>query len=193
MMVSKSFYDFAWNPIVGCLRDCWYCYARCDIEKRGQVFHQVRFFRDRLHEPLEIKKKSRIFASHYADVVGNWVPDGWINEIIDVIKECEHDFIFITKNPERYSEFEWPENCILGVTIEKPEYWHRAEKMKGLKNRTLCSVEPIMGDFGGYDFSQFDEVVIGRMIFYNSKFDPRWVASIKHSNIYYQKNVRSYA
>jgi protein gp37 len=64
--------------------------------------------------------------------------------------------------------------------------------MEAINYRKMCSIEPLMGGFTGCDFSQFELVVIGRMMFYKMEFEPAWVSSIKHNNIHYKKNVRSY-
>jgi protein gp37 len=121
--------------------------------------------------------------------MGEWVPDAWINKIISVAKELpDHEFLFMTKNPIRYHLFEWPGNCILGVTIESPDKWWRSKIMEELNTRKMASVEPILGDFTGYDFSQFELVVVGALItFDKSEPDKRFYDTVKHPNIYYTR------
>ncbi len=51
------------------------------------------------------KKSRNVFVCSMADLFGSWVPDSWIEE---VFKACEkapqHNYLFLTKNPERYVE-----------------------------------------------------------------------------------------
>ncbi|AEE97620.1 DUF5131 family protein [Mahella australiensis] len=81
------------------------------------------FYRYRLNEPKQVKHPAKIFVCSMADLFGDWVPAEWINEVIEVAKECpQHTFMFLTKNPGRYFEFEFPENCWLGAsTGDKPD------------------------------------------------------------------------
>jgi len=155
-------------------------------------FDEPVFFDYKLDEPTYIKNPQRIFVTHYTDLFGEWVPREWIMKILTVIANTKHDYIFLTKNPKRYYEFEFPDNCVCGVTVENTDQWDRVKMMQDMKVRKLCSVEPVMGDFTGMDFSQFEQVVIGRMMYFESEFRPEWVRSVTHRNIYYQTNVRGY-
>ena len=191
MMKSNGFYDYAWNPVEGCLHDCKYCYAKRDLERRGKSFNPI-FYPDRLEEPLQIRSKKRIFVTHYCDLFGEWVPRSWVTSILDVIKGSIHDYIFITKNPIRYYEYEFTSNCVLGVTVESPAKWLRVKIMDELNVRKMVSIEPLQGSFNGYDFTQFELVVIGGMIGAVNNIKSEWVNSIKHGNIYYKPNIRRY-
>jgi len=191
MIKSDGFYDYAWNPVTGCCHGCPYCYGERDFKRWG-LSYEPTFHPERLNEPLAIKEPQRIFVTHYTDIVGNFIPEQWVKQVLAVIKDSIHEYIFITKNPEGYYKYEFPDNCILGVTIEKPELWHRAEVIRDMKNRKLASIEPLLGDFTGYDFAMFDEVVIGGMINGKSGINTKWVNSIKHSNIFYKPNARKY-
>ena len=180
MQLSKGFYKWGWGIIEGCRNGCEYCYAKKKIEKRGRDFTKLVFRTYLLNEPFKVKP-SRIFVNHLGDIM--CVPDNWVNEIINVCRELpEHTFIFMTKLPERYKEFDFSDNCILGVTIESPDKWWRTGLMNG--NRQMCSVEPILGDFTGYDFSQFEFVVVGSLIENNTH---EFYDTVKHEKIYYTR------
>ena len=116
--------DFTWNPVVGCLHGCSYCFAE-RIAKRfngSKAFpngFEPTFHASRLLEVEKIKKPSRIFVSDMGDLFGDWVPSEWIKNVLDVIKDYpQHTFLFLTKNPKRYREFEFPENAWLGTSVE---------------------------------------------------------------------------
>jgi len=191
MIKSDGFYDYAWNPVEGCLNNCPYCYAKKDIERAGKSFVPT-FYEERLLEPSKVKPCT-IFATHYTDLMGDFIPGKWIDAVINECRSLpKHTFIFITKNPIRYYDFKWPENCILGVTIESSDKWHRAKTMEDLPYRKMASVEPIKGGFEDYDFSQFELVVVGALFGAVMKTKGKWVNSIKHPNIHYKANVRQY-
>lgn len=178
---SEGFYDYAWNPITGCKHGCDYCYARKIFAKRGIDFAPT-FHVSRLTEPSGVKKPSVIFVGCYADIMGDWVPSEWIQQIIDNLVDW-HTFIFITKNPKRYREFRFPDNVYLGVTVESPSELWRYDEIQS-PNRTLASIEPIMGSFVGVDLTMFDWVVTGKTIFSVNPMQKKWIKSITHDNLY---------
>lgn len=100
------------------------------------------------------KQGRNIFVCSMADLFGSWVPDSWIEE---VFKACEkapqHNYLFLTKNPERY--FELAE--YYGELPEKDNFWYGSTASTrnnqffcGAMSRhhTFLSIEPILGDFG---------------------------------------------
>ena len=63
------------------------------------------FHRYKLDEPLRWKKPRTIFVCSMADLLGEWVPDEWIQEIFEACdKASQHRYMFLTKNPGRYME-----------------------------------------------------------------------------------------
>jgi protein gp37 len=126
--------DYTWNPVTGCWgpggkaekpKRCWYCYAnRLSFRFKsglddpfGPSFYPYRFV-----QPAKVKKPSRIFVCSMGDLFGDWVPQDWIKAVLNVAKATHfpksHTFLFLTKNPKRYQEFNpWPANCWLGATI----------------------------------------------------------------------------
>jgi protein gp37 len=119
---------WTWNPVTGCKHDCVYCYAR-DIAVR---FYPEKFeptFRpERLtaatNTPLpkeaetDIGAKS-VFVCSMADLFGRWVPKAWIQQVLDVARDNpQWNFLFLTKFPQRYPEFEFPKNSWCGATID---------------------------------------------------------------------------
>ena len=63
------------------------------------------FHRYKLKEPQRWKKLRTIFVCSMADLFGEWVPDEWIQEIFEACdKASQHRYMFLTKNPSRYSE-----------------------------------------------------------------------------------------
>ena len=149
-----------WNPVVGCLHYCTYCWARRLAETRLKNMEKYRDgFKPKLIEKELCKKfhKKYVFAVDMGDLFGDWVPSEWILKVIKAIKNSPSSyFLFLTKNPKRYVEFLdlYPQNVVLGATIESnrdyavsqaPPAIERYEAMKKLpfKNK-IVSIEPIM-------------------------------------------------
>lgn len=200
-MSTKMFdkVDETWNAWSGCEHGCIYCWARDLAETK--LAHVPRYqsgFRPRLNES-EFRKSFKpgtfVFVCDMGDLFGAWVPSEAIQRVIDhVAKFPETTFLFLTKNPARYDEFEFPQNCILGATIETncsehtvacssaPLPLERYEAMLPLgfeiqvrtpegdfetaceKQRLMLAIEPIMD----FDF----EVMVG------------WVEQIKPEFVY---------
>lgn len=78
------------------------------------------FHRYRLDEPKKRKKPAKIFVCSMADLFGKWVPDEWIEEVLDVIRECpQHTFQLLTKGPTyQLCHFDFPKNAWIGITID---------------------------------------------------------------------------
>jgi len=160
-----------WNPVVGCLHWCSYCWARRLAETK---LKNVERYRDGFEPKLVEKELNRrfhkkyVFAVDMGDLFGDWVPSEWILKVIEAIKNSPSSyFLFLTKNPKRYMEFlnVYPENVVLGATIETnrnypvskaPSTTERYNFMKELsfKNK-IVSIEPIMD----FDLEAFAEWV----------------------------------
>lgn len=59
--------------------------------------------RYRLDEPERWKKPRTIFVCSMADLFGEWVPDAWIQMVLEACRAApQHRYLFLTKNPDRY-------------------------------------------------------------------------------------------
>lgn len=138
--------DYTWNPVTGCKKDCWYCYVKRIVGyDRKPAFHEAR-----IYKPQSVKKPGKIFVCSTADLFGEWISSDWIERILLVVRRCpQHTFQFLTKNPERYTSFDFPKNCWLGQTVvEKEDY-----KEITNKNISFVSFEPLLNDnIGDYRF-----------------------------------------
>lgn len=146
---------FTWNPVSGCNHNCPYCYARKMANRlKGRFGYPVNepfrptLHRKRLFEPFGILHPSKIFVCSMGDLFGEWVPDDWIVQVLDVVKQCKHHtFQFLTKNPSRYSDFEFPKNAWIGYSTTGTLY-HRWDS-KHKNNVKFVSVEPIQEPMSG--------------------------------------------
>ena len=167
---------YAWDFMCG----CWHwkngvcggggkdfrCWAKGLAEGRNKASHPFGFeptlYPDRLLDPLNIKKSSRISVCFKSDLFGEWVdPElyvnlphgssktGWLSgTVLNTIEACpQHTFLFLTKNPSGYQKWgEFPDNCWLGATVNDDIALTRAFKPMTeaqCKNKWL-SIEPLL-------------------------------------------------
>lgn len=140
------------------------------------------FHRYRMDIPNKLKMGNNIFVGAMADVFGDWVPDEWIGEILDVcMRQPIHNYLFLTKNPERYVQYGVPagyENLWYGTSITKEaEMDHFNSLPAGCK--TFVSLEPILEDLQPEQhnilFQQVDWIIIGAETGRRkSKIIPEW-------------------
>jgi protein gp37 len=175
-----------WNPFVGCLAGCSYCFARkmsARFKKRYLANRTIsepvflpyrmkyggdddtgydpyadpfypRFWPERLKKTF--KPGETVFVCSMSDIMGEWWPTEWILAVLDRIRLFpKTDFLLCTKNPERYGDFDFSPNVILGTTLEtNHETWKYSwAASPALRQhflaanphpRKFISIEPIM-------------------------------------------------
>lgn len=119
-------------------------------------FFKPTLYRYKLNEPQKWKKGRNIFVCSMADLFGSWVPDSWIEEVFNTCgKAPQHNYLFLTKNPVRYSLLQDKEKLIkkpnmwYGNSITNKEQMEIADYETGLlggKARTFFSIEPLLED-----------------------------------------------
>jgi len=179
-----EYVDYTWNPVTGCLHDCWYCYARKISKRFPDVFgndFKPAFHKDRLVQPEDTKTPARILVCSMADLFGWWVPDTWIRKVIEVVEKTPwHTFLFLTKNPIRYLNFEFPDNCWLGTTITGEEpvdlQDYRILTLALLDNIKFVSIEPLLGE--PPEVVDVDWIIVGGLTGYKYSYDSKWVEDI---------------
>lgn len=140
------------------------------------------FHRYRLDIPPKLKMGNNIFVGAMADVFGEWVPDSWLDDIFSVcIQNPIHNYLFLTKNPERYTEYEVPggcENLWYGTSITRESEMSKFNSLPaGCK--TFVSMEPILEDlnpeYHNILFRQVDWIILGAETGRNkNKVVPQW-------------------
>lgn len=124
--------DETWNPIRARRRDgtgkvgwvcvrvspgCVNCYAatqneagwaggtRLDYTVPNLAKVEVFLDEKTLEEPLHWRKMRRVFVCSMTDLFGDWVPDGFIARIWMRMLQSPHDFLVLTKRPDRMRDF----------------------------------------------------------------------------------------
>jgi len=178
--------DYSWNPITGCKHGCWYCYAKKLTQRFPRNFpngFEPTFWPERLKEPWDLRKPSKIFVCSISDLYGSWLPQAWRDQVHEAITECSipHTFIELTKAPENIPEdLLFPENVWIGATVTSQS---ELEKIDELRGRALCntlfvSFEPLLGPVEP-DLNGIQWIIIGKLTGSRRiKLDPSWVEDL---------------
>lgn len=140
-----------WNPIGGeCRINCGYCWAKKLVKQKGGKLQEKYSGPAKLYINELSKKFSAnqfVFVSDMRDLFEPNVPSEAIKPVLNFIRKSPAKFLLLTKNPERYLEFDIPGNCVAGATIETDLGFGRMERIiamrKVLHPRMVC-IEPIM-------------------------------------------------
>jgi hypothetical protein len=164
-------------------------------------------------------KGELIFVSDMGDLFGDFIPSNWIKRVLEYTARFpKTHFLFLTKNPLRYSEFlhQMPENAILGATIETdndqilldnkiseappPSIRHIA--MRDLDwDKKFISIEPIL-DFELETLSLWIEEILPFLVYvgydnYNNKLNEpplsktlRLIDRISENTLVIKKTIR---
>jgi protein gp37 len=141
---------------------------------------------ERLNYPAMRKKASTIFICSMGELFGPWVPEKWINLVLDMTAEykCkQHLFFFLTKYPERYEEFAFGNNCFLGTSISNNNDVHRVNTLREMAmaggNTSFVSIEPLHGPVNEINFTGIDWLIIGAETGHNATDYKRpWVVDV---------------
>lgn len=128
-------------------------YQESDPAKKAPYpfYFDPTFHRYKLNELARWKKSRTIFVCSMADLFGEWVPDEWIEAVINAcLAAPQHRYLFLTKNPARYMHLisngiipENQPNFWFGSTATIPEmefFW--CDEVN-----TFVSIEPILAPF----------------------------------------------
>lgn len=141
---------FASNPIKGkckhfgtpiCGKYCYVQTKMCNNPKIRELYgkEEPSWHPDELATIERRRKPATIFMGSMYDLFGEWVPTEAIAAIIQTaIISPQHTFLFLTKNPKRYSDFYFPDNCWTGATVTNMDSWYPTTK------RSFVSLEPLM-------------------------------------------------
>ena len=197
--------DTVWNPVWGCLNDCSFCYARkiakrfafkiaekekeyclknnirySDISKDLEEFKPV-FLENNFSKKLP-KKPSRIFVNSMSDIAF-WDRDWMLRVFGKIVDNPQHQFLFLTKEPEVYRKFGFEKNCLLGVTVNKQKDIERIKSLRFKKyidgNNIFVSFEPLLENLY-LDLKDVDWIIIGGMTGKKPFYPPEeWINNIR--------------
>jgi len=99
-----------------------------------------RFWPERLEQPYKIKKPVGIFLDDMSDWMGDYWPEEWTQQELQMMKDNpQHRIYTLTKQPQNLTKFSpFPENCWVGVTVTNDLSYGQA--IQGL-NRIEASIK----------------------------------------------------
>ena len=165
---------WSWNRVTGCEHGCPYCYARDIANSMYPMKFEPAFWPARLGAPSCTKVPDKaetdvsyrnVFTVSMGDLFGKWVPEEWIRAVLDVVRDCpQWNFIFSTKNPQRYAEFSpFPKNAWIGTTVDRQARVEVAEEVfKKIEAKVKwLSVEPMLEPLEFKHLDRFQWLVMG--------------------------------
>lgn len=178
MSTSKiEWTDATWNPVTGCSKisaGCANCYAErmaFRLKAMGQRNYrngfEVTLHEHMLEYPLSWKKPRTIFVNSMSDLFHEDIPDDFICRVFEVMKKAHwHRFQVLTKRAERLADLwpglPWPKNVWMGVTVEREDYRHRIDLLRGTDAAVkFLSMEPLLSAVPGMNLSGIDWVIVG--------------------------------
>lgn len=171
---------WSWNPVTGCKGPggdgpCKYCYARDIANRFYDEGFKPTFRPERLDAPKNTKiPKSRkdesgiknVFVCSMGDLFGDWVPEKWIDRTLESTRKYDNwNYLFLTKNPSRLPEIDFPDNSWVGATVEVQKRVESTIENLPQVNAPIkfISSEPLMEKirFPEGSLSEIDWIIIG--------------------------------
>ncbi|MBR6084265.1 MAG: DUF5131 family protein, partial [Spirochaetales bacterium] len=163
------------------------------------------FHRYRLNTINKLKGGHNVFVGEMGDLFGKWVPDWVISEVIASTGNEMNNYIFLTKNPFRYTQLDLPDgdNFFYGVTLtNNKDVQSRSLIMMDIADRLriFASIEPLherLDRLSLTDISIYEWLIIGAETG-NRKGKPavqrEWIDEICHwtkAPVFMKESVRT--
>ncbi len=156
-----------WSPFVGCRFGCIYCKRSFQAQAKRQKHRCTKCYNYEPHEhPERLTQRlpktgygQFIFTCASGDI--SFCSTEYLNKIVDRIRnEPNKTFLIQSKNPATFERIEWPDNVILGTTMESnqntilfdyskittaPSLWNRYKDFINIKHPwKMITIEPVL-------------------------------------------------
>lgn len=189
-----EYLDVTWNPVVGCSgvgcavrTKCW-ARAMAKRQKNRCLKHYSfvpHLHPERLYEPLNRNKPSRIGVCFMGDLFDHRVERDWQRRVFRTIQTAYwHIFICLTKQPQHVDHLDIlpnpaQRNFWVGVSVNKREDLWRIERLREANVAIrIVSFEPLYEDLGDVDLTGIDWVIMGAQTRPQLNPDAEWVESL---------------
>lgn len=165
-----NMYEFVthmFNPIIGeCEHECGYCYVSAMVKKQNPIRLEEKALKGLLGN------NNFIFVGSGTDFFADCVSSEWITKVLDYCNQFDNEYLFQSKNPERFIEFiDHPvfKKSVICTTIESnrdyedckaPSIENRVLALELIKSvypniKTYVTIEPIMN----FDLTELVELI----------------------------------
>lgn len=151
------------NLVIGCTIGCSYCYARNNVRRfhMTEDFSRPEYFPGKL-KLMDRKRPRNLLLTGMSDF-SDWDPE-WREEVFARIgQNPQHQYIFLTKRPEKVRFSTELDNVWFGVTVTSEKEKGRIKAMREhiRAKHYQVSFEPMFDDIGEVDFTGIEWIVVG--------------------------------
>ena len=151
------------NLVIGCTIGCSYCYARNNVRRfhMTEDFSRPEYFPGKLRL-IDRKRPQNLLLTGMSDF-SDWKPE-WREEVFArIAQNPQHQYIFLTKRPEKIQFSTELDNVWFGVTVTSAKEKGRIQAMREhiRAKHYQVSFEPMFDDIGEVDFTGIEWIVVG--------------------------------
>ena len=151
------------NLVIGCTIGCSYCYARNNVRRfhMTEDFSRPEYFPGKL-KLMDRKRPRNLLLTGMSDF-SDWDPE-WREEVFARIgQNPQHQYIFLTKRPEKVRFSTELDNVWFGVTVTSEKEKGRIKAMREhiRAKHYQVSFEPMFDNIGEVDFTGVEWIVVG--------------------------------
>ena len=151
------------NLVIGCTIGCSYCYARNNVRRfhMTEDFSRPEYFPGKL-KLMDRKRPQNLLLTGMSDF-SDWDPE-WREEVFARIgQNPQHQYIFLTKRPEKVRFSTELDNVWFGVTVTSGKEKGRIKAMREhiRAKHYQVSFEPMFDNIGEVDFTGVEWIVVG--------------------------------